>query len=87
LSAGINVKGFARGVVVRHNTIRGRARSALAMYGFRGGMPTDSAFIDNRFENFQAALADIFVGSGVLRKRIVGPGTVADQSAEASIGR
>lgn len=80
LSAGINVKGFARGVVVRHNTIRGRARSGLAMFGFRGGAPTDNAFIDNRFDQFQAVLADIFVGSGVSKKRIVGPGTVADQS-------
>jgi hypothetical protein len=79
-SAGINVKGFARGVVIRRNTIRGRARSALAMYGFRGGLPADNAFIDNRFDHFQPALADIFVGSGVSRKRIVGPGTVSDQN-------
>jgi len=79
-SAGINVKGFARGVVIRRNTIRGRARSALAMYGFRGGLPTDTAFIDNRFDQFQPALADIFVGSGVSRKRIVGPGSVSDQN-------
>ena len=79
-SAGINVKGFARGVVIRRNTIRGRARSALAMYGFRGGLPTDTAFIDNRFDQFQSALADIFVGSGVSSKRIVGPGSVSDQN-------
>ncbi len=79
-SAGINVKGFARGVVIRRNTIRGRARSALAMYGFRGGLPADNAFIDNRFDHFQPALADIFVGSGVSRKRIAGPGTVFDQN-------
>lgn len=54
-SAGITIKGFAHGVVVRHNTIRGRARSALAMYPFRGGVPFDNAFIDNRLEGFDAA--------------------------------
>jgi hypothetical protein len=86
-SAGINVRGFAHGIVVRHNTIRGRARAGLAMYGFRGGVPTDCAFIDNRFDHFEAALADVFVGSGVLRKRIVGPGTVVDQSEEPMIER
>jgi hypothetical protein len=50
------------------------------MYGFRGGVPADNEFIDNRFDHFQGTLADIFVGAGVSRKRIVGPGTVSDQS-------
>ena len=85
-SAGISVRGFAHGVVIRHNRIRGRARAALAMQAFRGGVPTDSAFIDNRLDHFEAGLADIFVGSGVLRKRIVGPGTLLDQSKEAPGG-
>jgi hypothetical protein len=73
-SAGITVKGFAHGVVVKHNSIRGRARSALAIYAFSGGVPADNAFIDNRLEGFHAALVDIFVGSGVSTPRIIGSG-------------
>jgi serine/threonine protein kinase len=86
-SAGINVRGFAHGIVVRHNRIRGRARAALAVYVFRGGAPTDNAFINNRFDHFEAALAHIFVGSGVLMRRIVGPGTVFDEGEGAIIAR
>ncbi len=79
-SAGINVRGFARGIVVRHNRIRGRARAALGVYRFRGGVPSENAFSDNRFDDFKAALADIFLGSGVGSTRIVGPGTIVDQA-------
>ena len=78
-SAGISIRGFAEGIDVRHNSISGRARAALSMYVFRGGAPADNAFIDNRLEGFEATLADIFVGSGVARARIVGPGSVVDR--------
>jgi serine/threonine protein kinase len=77
-SAGITIRGFARGVVVRHNSVRGRARAALGVSAFRGGIPVGNALINNRFDNFEAAAADIVVGSGVLRTRIVRPGTVTD---------
>ena len=77
-SAGISVRGFARGTVIRHNTISGRARAALSMYPFRGGAPADIAFIDNRLENFESTLADIFVGSGVARGHVVGAGSMVD---------
>jgi hypothetical protein len=86
-SAGIAVRGFAHGNIVRHNTIRGRARAALATYVFKGGVPADNEFIDNRFENFHATVADIFVGSGVVKRRIVGPGTLMDQGAGPTIQR
>ena len=76
-SAGINVRGFARGVVVRHNRVRGRARAALTVYAFRGGIPEGNALIDNRMNDFEAVAADIVVGSGVLRTRIVRPGARA----------
>jgi hypothetical protein len=56
-SAGISIRGFADSVVIRHNTIRGRARAALAMYSFRGGVPADNAFIDNRLDGFEAIQA------------------------------
>jgi DNA-binding SARP family transcriptional activator len=80
-SAAISIRGYADGVMVRRNNISGHARTALAMYAFRGGVPSDNAFIDNRLDGFQAALADIFVGSGVARARIVGPGSVSDHGA------
>jgi len=77
-SAGISIRGFADSNVVRHNSISGRAQSALSMYVFRGGVPTDNAFIDNRLDGFDATVADIFLGSGVVRGHIAGPGSVAD---------
>ena len=77
-SAGISIRGFAHGVVVRHNRISGRARAALSMYPFRGGVPAEGAFIDNRLDGFAAAGADIVVAGGVERARIAGPGSVAD---------
>ena len=80
-SAGINIRGFARGNVIRHNSFRGRARAALAIYVFRGGVPAENALFNNRFDDFKATLADIFVGSGVGSKRVVGPGTIVDQAA------
>jgi DNA-binding SARP family transcriptional activator len=77
-SAAISVRGFAQGIMIRRNRISGRARVALSMYAFRGGAPADNAFVENRLERFQATLADVFVGSGVARGRLVGPGTVLD---------
>jgi DNA-binding SARP family transcriptional activator len=77
-SAGISIRGFADSNVVRHNKISGRAWAALSMYAFRGGVPSDNAFIDNRLERFEATVADIFIGSGVARRHIVGPGSVSD---------
>jgi hypothetical protein len=80
-SAGISIRGFAHGIVIRHNTISGRAGAALSMYAFRGGVPADNALIDNRLEGFEATVADIFVGSGVARGHIVGPGSVSDHGS------
>jgi hypothetical protein len=77
-SAGISIRGFAQGAVVRHNRISGRAAAALSMYAFRGGVPADNAFIDNRIDGFEATVADIFVGSGVARTHLAGPGSVLD---------
>jgi hypothetical protein len=49
--------------------------------------PADNTFLDNRFEQFHATLADILIGPGVLWRRFVGPGTVLDQGARASAER
>jgi hypothetical protein len=86
-SAGIKVKGFADSNVVRYNTIRGRARAALALETFKLGYPRDNSFIDNWVDNFQAALAGIVVGRGVLRTRLVHPVTVDNHGEGTRIER
>src|SRR5581483_10766085 len=77
-SAGISVKGFAQGNVALGNSIRGRAAKALSVTNFKGGTPSDTAFVLNRLDDFEASLADVFVDVGVLNTRIVGEGSVED---------
>ena len=78
LSAGINIRGFAQGNVVLNNRIRGRARAALSVDVFKGGIPDNNALVLNRFDDFEASVADVFVGDLVMNTRIVGPGTIED---------
>jgi hypothetical protein len=78
LSAGIDVRGFAQGNVVANNRIRGRARAALAVDTFKGGIPGNNEFVLNRFDDFEASVADIRVGVGVMNTRVMGQGTVDD---------
>ena len=84
-SAAIEIMGFATSNVVRYNTIRGRARTALAIETFRLGNPEDNAFIDNDVNTFQASRARAVVGSGVLRTRLVHAGTVDDRGERTRI--
>ena len=77
-SAGISIRGFARGIIVRRNHLGGHAYAALSMYAFRGGVPRDNVFIDNRLDGFRSTVADIFVGSGVTRTHIAGSGSLSD---------
>jgi hypothetical protein len=84
-SAGISIKGFAQGNVVLDNRIRGRARAALSVAAFRGGIPGNNALVLNRFDDFEASLADVFVGPGVMNTRIIGPGTVEDDGVGTAI--
>ena len=77
-SAGIQVRGFAQGNVVQGNRIRGRARAALAADRYAGGTPANNAFVLNRFDDFEASVADVFVDEGVTNTLIVGRGTVED---------
>jgi hypothetical protein len=78
LSAGINIRGFAQGSVVLNNRIRGRAGAALSVDVFKGGIPDNNALVLNRFDDFEASVADVFVGDLVTNTRIVGPGTIED---------
>jgi hypothetical protein len=80
LSAGIDVRGFAQGNVVANNRIRGRARATLAVEVFNGGIPGNTAFVLNRFDEFEASVADVIVGTGVTDTLIFGQhGTISDQ--------
>lgn len=78
-SAGIDIRGFAQGNVVLNNRIRGSARAALSVDAFKGGIPDNNVLVLNRFDDFEASVADIFVGLGVMNTRILGRGTVYDQ--------
>jgi len=74
-----NMGGSAQGNVVLNNRIRGRARAALAVeLSGLGSAATNNTFILNRFDDFEASLADIFVGDGVMNTWIAGQGTVED---------
>jgi hypothetical protein len=77
-SAGIMIEGFAQDNVVQDNRIRGSARAALSASVFNGGIPTKNRFVLNRFDDFEASLADVFVDADVMNTLIVGPGTVED---------
>jgi hypothetical protein len=79
LSAGIDVRGFAQNNVVANNRIRGRARAALSVESFKGGIPSDNTFALNRFDDFEPSLADMFVGGGVTNTQLIDQkGTVDD---------
>jgi len=85
-SAGIDIRGFAQGVFVGDNYILGRARAAVAVDVFSGGVPADTAFVLNRLEGFDASVAQIIVGSGVTGTLILGPeSSVNDQGINTVI--
>jgi hypothetical protein len=80
-SAAIAVFGFAEGNVVRNNRIRGRARAALSVpvsANAPSAVPANNAFLHNHFDDFEASVADVFVGPTALNTLIVGAGTVED---------
>jgi hypothetical protein len=70
-SAGIEIKGFARGNLVLNNRIRGHAGTAMAVIGPGGGTPAGTMLVGNDFQDFQASLAGILVGTGVSNTVIV----------------
>jgi hypothetical protein len=86
LSAGIEIRGFTRDNVVANNRIRGRARAALAVDPFKGGVPGNNAFIHNRLDDFEASSADIVLGGGVTDTLLLGQGgTVEDHGVNTVI--
>lgn len=86
LSAGIDIRGFAHGNFVGNNIIRGRARAAVAVDVFNGGVPANTAFVLNRFDDFDASFADVIVDNNVTDTLILGQkGTVNDQGINTVI--
>jgi hypothetical protein len=86
LSAGIGISGFTRDNVVANNRIRGRARAALAVDPFKGGIPRNNAFIHNRLDDFSASSADMFIGEGVTDTLLLGQeGTIEDHGVNTVI--
>jgi hypothetical protein len=57
-SAGIEIKGLARGTLVQRNRIRGRARVGLSVVPDRAGKPTGHTFDRNDQEHFIAPLSE-----------------------------
>jgi hypothetical protein len=55
-SAGIEIKGLARGTVVQRNRIRGRARASLLISRDNAGSPTGNTVDQNDQENFSSPL-------------------------------
>jgi len=85
-SAGIDIRGFAKNIFVGSNSIRGRARAAVAAEVFRGGIPANTAFVLNRLDDFDASVAGVIVGSGVSDTFILGPqGTLNDEGINTVI--
>lgn len=79
LSAGIEIRGYAANNYVAYNTVRGSARAALALDPFKGGIPHDNVFKLNRVDDFDASVADVYIGTGVLNTVLFGQeGTVDD---------
>jgi len=87
-SAGISIRAFAQDNVVLNNRIRGRARAAVAVDVFRGGTPDKNALIRNRFDDFEASRADVFVDVGVTNTVILGQrGTIEDHGVNTVMFR
>ena len=54
------------------NRIRGRARAAVAVDDLGVGIPDKTTLIRNRFDDFKASRADVFVDVGVTNTVILG---------------
>lgn len=77
-NAGIDIRGFAYGNVVLNNKIRGRAKAALSVDVFNGGIPDRNSLVLNCFDDFEPTAADIFIGNGAMNTLIVGDGSIED---------
>ena len=85
-SAGIDIRGFTQNIFVGNNTIRGRARGAVAVDVFSGGIPANTAFLLNRISDFDASLPGAIVGNAVSDTLILGQqGAVNDQGINTVI--
>jgi hypothetical protein len=72
LSGGIVIKGVATGNSVVNNTIRGRARAAMAVLDQNGNMPANTSLVANDVDGFQSSVAAISLDSGVTNTLVIG---------------
>jgi hypothetical protein len=85
-SAGIEIQGFAQGNALLDNTIRGRAGAALMVNPPSNRPSTNNTAAFNRFDDFEASLADVFVSAGATNTLLLGQhGTVDDQGTNTAI--
>jgi len=86
LSAGIDIRGFTRDNVVANNKIRGRAKAALSVDPFKGGIPVNNTFMHNRLDGFEPSSADMFIGEDVSDALLLEQkGTVEDHGVNTVI--
>jgi hypothetical protein len=71
-SAGIEIRGYARGSAVLNNRIRGRGKAALAVIGHNGGIPANNQFVSNDLHGFQSSVAMVLLDAGVANTLVVG---------------
>ena len=76
-SGGIDIRDNATDNVVLNNRIRGRARAALVV-AVNPAVGANNHLVLNRFDDFEASVADVFVGEGASNTLIVGRGTIED---------
>jgi hypothetical protein len=85
-SAGIDVRGFAQNIFIGNNGFRGRARAAVAVDVFKGGIPGYTVIVLNRLGDFEPSVAGVIVGNGVRHTMILGQqGAVNDRGLNTVI--
>jgi hypothetical protein len=85
-SSGIDIRGFAQGIFAANNRIRGRARAAVGVDVFNGGVPSNTALVLNHIGEFDATVAGVIVGNGITDTLILGQnGIVNDQGLNTMI--
>jgi hypothetical protein len=85
-SAGIEIQGYAQGNALLDNTIRGRAGAALMVNPPSSRPSANNTAAFNRFDDFEASVADVFVSASASNTLLLGQkGTVDDQGTNTVI--
>jgi hypothetical protein len=85
-SAAIEIKGPSDGNLVTNNRIRGRATAGLSVILVNGGIPSNTSFVANDLDAFQASLAGIFIDAGASNTVVIGrEATVQDHGIGTAV--